>query len=90
FQCTNVGLYPDVDSCVIDDKSFYNKVETGIDLIYRPETTMFMKHVISAGGRACNGLKMLIYQAVCAYEIWNDVKVPDEVIRDLEQMLRGA
>ena len=45
----------------------------------------FMKYVEDAGGKAYNGLKMLIYQAVSAYEIWNDVRVPEDVIRDIER-----
>lgn len=87
FQCTNVGLYPDVDSCIVNEESFFKKTEAGIDLIYRPEKTRFMKNIENAGGCAYNGLKMLIYQAVCAYEIWNDVKVPKEVTAGLYKLL---
>lgn len=90
FQCTNVGLAPKDNECVIDDMSFYDKVSAGIDLIYRPAETLFMKHVRTAGGEAYNGLKMLIYQAVCAYEIWHDVKVPQEVISKIEKMLNES
>lgn len=90
FQCTNVGLAPKDNECVIDDMCFYEKVSTGVDLIYRPAKTMFMKHVKTAGGEAYNGLKMLIYQAVCAYEIWHDIKVPHEVIPKIEKMLSDS
>lgn len=90
FQCTNVGLAPKDNECVIDDMRFYDKVSTGVDLIYRPAKTMFMKHVETAGGAAYNGLKMLIYQAVCAYEIWHDIKVPREVIPKIEKMLNDS
>ena len=83
FQCTNVGLHPDTDSCIVNDNDFFKKTEAGIDLIYKPSTTLFMKRVADAGGRACNGLKMLIYQAVCAYEIWNGISVPEKVVTDL-------
>lgn len=90
FQCTNVGLSPRDNECVVGDKGFYDRVSAGIDLIYRPAETLFMKYVKSAGGRAYNGLKMLIYQAVCAYEIWNDIKVPEEVIREIGKMLEQS
>ena len=89
FQCTNVGLYPDVDSCIINNDSFFEKTETGIDLIYKPETTLFMKKVANAGGKAYNGLKMLVYQAVCAYEIWNGISVPRNVAEDVQRLLAG-
>ncbi|MCR4808088.1 MAG: shikimate dehydrogenase [Lachnospiraceae bacterium] len=88
FQCTNVGLSPHDDECVLTDEAFYSKVSAGIDLIYKPAVTRFMKYVEDAGGRACNGLKMLLYQAVCAYEIWNDLTVPDEVIRKVAEVLK--
>lgn len=87
FQCTNVGLAPDSEACVVHDSTFYRKVAVGVDLIYRPAETMFMRYVRSAGGASYNGLKMLIYQAVSAYEIWNGVAVPDVVIYDVERSL---
>lgn len=85
FQCTNVGLSPRDDECVTDDREFYSKVYAGIDLIYKPAETMFMKYVKESGGRAYNGLKMLIYQAVSAYEIWNEVTVPADLINRIER-----
>lgn len=87
FQCTNVGLSPNDGDCIITDRDFYGRISEGIDLIYKPARTMFMKYVGEAGGRAYNGLKMLIYQAVCSYEIWNDVSVPQSVVDELEIML---
>ena len=87
FQCTNVGLSPRDDECVVDDRDFYSKVYAGIDLIYKPAETMFMKYVRESGGRAYNGLKMLIYQAVSAYEIWNEVTVPADLINRIEREL---
>ncbi len=88
FQCTSVGLAPKDDECVMNDEAFYKKVAVGVDLIYKPARTRFMKYVEDAGGKAYNGLKMLIYQAVSAYEIWNDVRVPEDVIRDIERELQ--
>lgn len=88
FQCTSVGLSPGDNECVMNDEAFYSKVAVGVDLIYKPSVTGFMKYVEKAGGRAYNGLKMLIYQAVSAYEIWNDVLVPEAVIREVERKLK--
>lgn len=90
FQCTNVGLSPRDNECVVDEKSFFDRVSVGIDLIYRPSETLFMKRVRESGGKAYNGLKMLIYQAVCAYEIWHDVRVPYEVIDNIGEILTKA
>lgn len=78
IQGTSVGLAPYVDDVVIDDAKFYEKVHTGFDLIYSPWETKFMKLVKENGGHAYNGLKMLLYQGIIAYELWNKVKVSKE------------
>ena len=49
-----------------------------------------MKMVTSHGGRASNGLKMLLYQAVCAFELWNRVTVPKDVTDRVLELLRSA
>lgn len=73
FQATSIGLSPDIDKAVIEDAAFYKKVEVGYDLIYNPAETKFMRMVKAAGGRAYNGLKMLLYQGVLAYSYWTDI-----------------
>ena len=78
IQTTSVGLYPNVDDVVIDDEAFYKKVKVGVDIIYNPSETCFMKMCKNAGKPAYNGLKMLLYQGVAAYELWNDVSVTKE------------
>ena len=78
IQTTSVGLYPNVDDVVIDDEAFYKKVKVGVDIIYNPSETRFMKMCKNSGKPACNGLKMLLYQGVAAYELWNDVSVTKE------------
>lgn len=77
IQGTSVGLAPHVEDVVIADEAFYEKIHTGFDLIYSPWETKFMKMTKAHGGRAYNGLKMLLYQGVIAYELWNNVTVPE-------------
>ena len=75
IQTTSVGLHPN-DTAVI---------------IYNPAETMFMKLIKAQGKKAYNGLKMLLYQGVSAYELWNDCKISkkeaDEVYKCLEKEL---
>lgn len=78
LQATSVGLYPNADAVVLEDEAFYKKVKAGYDLIYTPWETKFMKLVKAQGGQAYNGLKMLLFQAVDAFELWNHCKVSDE------------
>ena len=70
LQCTSVGLFPDVNSAIIEDSEFYEHVSVGIDMVYRPLETKFMKLTAEAGAKAISGLKMLLYQAIDAYELW--------------------
>lgn len=78
IQGTSVGLAPHEEDVVIEDTAFYQKIHTGYDLIYKPLTTRFMRMVKEAGGEAYNGLKMLLYQGIDAYELWNQVKISEE------------
>ena len=78
IQCTSIGLHPDCDKVPVTDKQFYKKIHTGYDLIYKPTETMFMKYVKEAGGNTYNGLRMLLYQGIIAFELWNQVSVKDE------------
>ncbi|MCM1047817.1 MAG: shikimate dehydrogenase [Clostridiales bacterium] len=90
IQGTSVGLAPNDNEAVIEDEAFYRKVHTGFDLVYRPFTTRFMKLTQAAGGKAYNGLKMLLYQGVDAYELWNKVKVSDEDANVVYEKMKKA
>ena len=83
IQCTSVGLAPDSDACVIEDEGFYEKIQSAVDLIYKPKETAFMKKVAAHGGRAYNGLRMLVYQAVSSYEFFMKKEVPGEIVEEL-------
>lgn len=88
IQGTSVGLSPKDDEAVIEDEAFYQKIHTGFDLIYKPEETKFMKLVRAQGGVAYNGLKMLLYQGVIAYELWNDIQVGEETAEAVYQKMK--
>lgn len=78
IQGTSVGLAPNTEEAVIEDRDFYRLIHTGFDLVYRPANTRFMRLTEEAGGKACNGLKMLLYQGVEAFELWTGLKVKEE------------
>lgn len=79
IQATNVGMFPKTDEAVIEDAAFYQKIHTGYDLIFNPAKTRFMELTEAAGGRAFNGLKMLLWQGIIAYELWTGTKVGDDL-----------
>lgn len=83
FQSTSIGLAPHADVAVIEDQTFYNMVKIGIDLIYNPFETKFMKRCKAAGAAAYNGLRMLLYQGIIAYELWNNIQVSEEAAEQI-------
>lgn len=88
IQTTSKGLYPDVDGTPVEDGRFYDMIEAAVDIIFNPSETRFMKLSREHGARAYNGLEMLLYQGVEAFELWNDVKVPDELCRELYTLMK--
>lgn len=87
LQATKVGLYPNVEETPVSDPDFFKKASVVYDLIYTPQETRFMRLAKEQGIAAYNGLKMLLYQGVAAYEMWNRVSVPEEVVEKAYQAL---
>lgn len=83
FQCTSVGLSPWEDEAVIEARTFYQKLKCAVDLIYTPRQTKFMKLAEHEGVRAMNGSKMLVYQAIASYELWNGMTIPEQIVNEL-------
>lgn len=89
IQTTSVGMYPKTDAAPVEDQEFYKKIHMAVDIIYTPAKTRFMEYVEAAGGKAINGLDMLIYQGIIAFELWNpQVRVPEEVVDQVRQRMQ--
>ena len=79
IQTTSIGLAPNVDAAPIEEESFYSKVKNAVDIIFNPYETKFLRLAREHGAKTSNGLKMLLYQGVAAYELWNDTTISEEV-----------
>lgn len=90
IQATNVGMYPRTEHAVIEDEDFYKLVKTGYDVIFNPTTTRFMELVRRYGGEAFHGLKMLLYQGIIAWELWNGMEVDKETEREIYRKMEKA
>lgn len=92
IQATKIGMFPNVGDAPIADRDFYDRIHTGCDLIFNPEKTRFMSLVEESGGRAFNGLKMLLYQGIIAYELWTGAEVDrilaDRAFQEMERALQ--
>jgi len=71
-NCTPLGMYPNVSTCVPIDYQALGEDHIAIDLVYNPSETLFMKMASENGSKFINGLHMLQAQAEKAWEIWND------------------
>ena len=89
IQATSVGLSPRENEVVISQEEFYKRIHTGYDLIYRPANTKFMQLVKAHGGQAYHGLKMLLYQGIEAFELWNKVAVNAELADKVYDIMKG-
>ncbi len=88
IQATSVGMFPQNEDVIIKDAGFYQKLKAGYDLIFNPYETKFMKLVKAAGKPAYNGLKMLLYQGIIAYELWNGVAVTEEQAKEVFEAMK--
>ena len=91
-QCTSLGLH-EGDGLLIEDDNFYHMAEYGFDLIYNPAVTPFMKKLQGFMIPCDNGLTMLLYQGIIAYELWTKESIPDTladlVLNCLERQIYG-
>lgn len=70
-NCTPLGTYPNVDSCPNLPYEKITSTHLLYDLVYNPNTTLFLKKGMEQGAQTINGLKMLYLQAERSWEIWN-------------------
>lgn len=80
LQATKVGMHPNVGESPIEEADFFEKAKFVFDLIYTPFETRFMKLAGEKEVPAANGLKMLLYQGVAAYEMWFEKQLDDKTV----------
>ena len=71
-NCSPVGMFPKVDGCPAIPYEFLTPDNLLYDLVYNPETTLFMKKGALQGAVVKNGLEMLHLQAIASWEFWNE------------------
>ncbi|MBU1726141.1 MAG: shikimate dehydrogenase [Candidatus Omnitrophica bacterium] len=78
-NATPIGM-KEADPCIVDNKFITGKTLV-YDLIYNPKETRLLKAASAKGAKTSNGLGMLLYQGVRAFEIWTAKDAPVEVMR---------
>lgn len=70
-NCTPVGMYPRANEYPRIPYQYLTPNHLLYDLLYNPDTTLFMKKGADKGAITKNGLEMLLLQAFGAWDIWN-------------------
>lgn len=67
---TPLGMFPNVNKCPDIPYQCVTPEHLAYDLLYNPNTTLFMKKCAERGAATKNGLEMLLMQAFAAWNIW--------------------
>ncbi len=87
INATPVGMFPHNDACPCDE-SIIKRCKFVFDIIYNPDVTKLMKIAMDNGIKAIGGMAMLVWQAVVAHEIWDNVTYNDDDIAALINDMR--
>ena len=71
-NCTPVGMFPKTDACPDLPYEAMDSHTILYDLIYNPDTTLFMEKGMERGADVKNGLEMLLLQAFASWEFWHE------------------
>ena len=92
INTTPVGMFPKVEASPVPE-DFTARFAAAVDIIYNPGETRLLADSRKAGARTCNGLYMLVAQAIASEEIWQQKKIdPDlipEIMKQLEETFHG-
>ena len=72
INCTPIGMYPNTEECPNLPYEAMDSQHLLYDLIYNPDTTLFMKKGMERGAVVKNGLEMLLLQAYASWEYWHE------------------
>ncbi|MGN0107942.1 MAG: shikimate dehydrogenase [Hominilimicola sp.] len=95
INTTSAGMEPQenvlpIDSIEeIDDLSFIDENTAAVDMIYNPDETLFLRKARERGAKTMNGLGMLIYQGIIAYELFTDTHLPADMGERIKKEVFG-
>lgn len=85
---TPVGLKPD-DPSLVDERLLHSGLLV-YDMIYNPPETKLLKWAKSKKARTANGLGMLFFQGVLAFQHWAGSEIGEKVKQKMRASLEGA
>lgn len=82
INTTTVGMYPNMDVSPIEASFVFSKEQIVYDVIYNPKKTRLLTIAEEKGCTVVNGIGMLFYQGVSAFEIWTGIKLQEPFLSD--------
>lgn len=83
INTTPVGMYPETNANPLEIQDVFQESHIVYDVIYNPVKTKFLEAAEKSGCKIINGLGMLFYQGISAYEIWTGFKLNDEIVKEI-------
>jgi shikimate dehydrogenase len=83
INTTSAGMHPNVDDTPLTGGMQFQAHQIVYDVVYNPGKTKFLEEADGKGCKISNGLGMLFYQGISAYEIWTGIKLPDKLVKEI-------
>ncbi|MBQ7794434.1 MAG: shikimate dehydrogenase [Clostridia bacterium] len=87
INTTAAGMHPQIGVLPYEDLSFIDEKTAAVDMIYNPWETAFLELARKQGAKTLNGLGMLIYQGILAYELFAGHPLPENAYELTEELL---
>lgn len=86
INTTPLGMPPYEKECPLVNEKWLREEMFVVDLIYRPQETLFLQKAKARGCQTLNGLAMLLEQGILSFERWSGQPAPVDVMtRELER-----
>jgi len=85
INTTSVGM--GTDETPLDNEELLSGAEAAVDIIYHPRKTKFLETAERSGLKILNGLGMLVFQGVIAYEYFTGVEVSEKLCREVLELI---
>lgn len=87
INTTSAGMKPQLEALPSNSIDFIDENTFVADMIYNPRETRFLAEARRRGAKTVNGLGMLIYQGILAYELFTGTKLPENAYEAAERVV---
>jgi shikimate dehydrogenase len=88
INATPIGMKP-ADPSLVNEELLHPHMMV-YDLVYNPAETKLLAMARARGAKPVNGLKMLFYQGVLAFQHWAEIQLPEKIKDQMWAALQQA